>query len=198
MKPEDRRKQIVTAATKCFARQGYHATSISHIIDEAEIARGTFYLYFKSKHEIFQFILDDFIELLGSQIKMIDMKSPENPALQMRGNVERVVDAILERPELGKILFNEAVGLDEVIQERLRAFYNRLLSIIQSSVRRGISFGLVRDVDARVVSCIALGGVRELLTQIHIFKNARIGRKAIVDGLIDILFGGIGPKLMTS
>lgn len=195
MNPEDRKNQIVDAATRCFAARGYHATAISDIIDGAEIARGTFYLYFKSKHEIFQHILDDLIAHLGSQIKMIDISSKDSPAVQMRKNVERIVDAILMKPELGKILFNEAVGLDESTQERLGAFYSRLLSIIQSSIRRGISFGLVRDVDPRVASCIALGGVRELMTQIHIFQNARIGRNAIVDGLIDVLFGGIGPKL---
>lgn len=195
MNPENRKRQIVDAATECFAARGYHATSISDIIDGADIARGTFYLYFKSKHEIFQHILDDFIAHLGDQIKMIDMSGTTKPAVQMRKNVERVVDAIFMRPELGKILFNEAVGLDESTQERLGTFYSRLLSIIQSSIRRGISFGLVRDVDPRVASCIALGGVRELMTQIHIFQNARIGRDAIVDGLIDVLFGGIGPEL---
>ena len=197
MNPTERKSQIVGAAVKCFSKRGYHATSISHIIDEAGIARGTFYLYFKSKHEIFQFILDDFIEHMGSQIKMIDVSGAESPAIQMRRNVERVIDAILNRPEVGQILFNEAVGLDDETQERLRAFYEKLLSIIQSSIRRGMSFGIVRDVDPSVASCIALGGIRELLTQNAIFKNARIDRDAMIDGLIDVLFGGLGPKLLT-
>jgi AcrR family transcriptional regulator len=198
MKPEERKSQIIEAAIKCFANRGYHSTSISHIIDEASVARGTFYLYFKSKHEIFQSILDEFTEHIGSQIKTIEMSADLTPAAQMKKNVERVVDAVLQKPEVGQILFNEAVGLDEETQKRLKEFYNKLITRIQSSIQLGISFGLVRDVDPKVASCIALGGVREILTQSHIFKNANISRDAMVDGLIDVLFGGISPKLISS
>ena len=198
MKPEKRKTQIIEAAVKCFASCGYHSTSISHIIEEAGVARGTFYLYFKSKHEIFQSILDDFIEHVGSQIQTIEISGDVPPAAQMKKNVERVVDAVLQKPEVGQILFNEAVGLDEETQKRLKDFYSRLISRIQSSIELGKTFGLVRDVDPMVASCIALGGVRELLTQSNIFKNARISRDAMVDGLVDVLFGGISPKLLSS
>jgi AcrR family transcriptional regulator len=198
MKPEDRKNAIVKAAVECFAGLGYHATSISHIIESAGIARGTFYLYFKSKHEIFQFILDDFIAHLAMQIKTIDLAAAESPAVQMRGNVERVVDAILSRPELSKILFNEAVGLDETTQGRLKAFYGQLLTIIQSSIRRGMAAGLIRKVDPELAACIALGGIREIITQGHVFGNVEIKREALIEGLIDVLFGGIGPRLIAS
>ncbi len=198
MKPQERKNQIIDAAIKCFAKRGYHSTSISHIIDEAGVARGTFYLYFKSKHEIFQSILDEFIEHVGSQIQTIEISGNVPPATQMKKNVERVVDAVLQKPEVGQILFNEAVGLDEETQKRLKGFYNKLITRIQSSIELGKTFGLVRDVNPKVASCIALGGVRELLTQSNIFKNAKIGRDAMVDGLIDVLFGGISPKLLST
>jgi AcrR family transcriptional regulator len=41
------------AATRVFRDKGYHAASVNDIIDAAQIARGTFYLYFTSKREIF-------------------------------------------------------------------------------------------------------------------------------------------------
>ena len=73
MKAGKRKQAIVEAATECFARRGYHDTSISHIIDRAGIARGTFYLYFKSKHDVFRFILDAYIKHIGDQIKTIKL-----------------------------------------------------------------------------------------------------------------------------
>ena len=45
---------------------------------------------------------------------------------------------------------------------------------------------------------VVLGGVRELLTQRDVFKNARIGRDAMVDGIIDVLLGGLGPALIST
>jgi AcrR family transcriptional regulator len=198
MKPEERKGRIVEAAAACFAERGYHATQVSDIIAKAGIARGTFYLYFKSKHEIFHSILDDFIEELQDQIKTIEIGGELTPAEQMRRNVERVMDLILDRPEIGKILFNEAVGLDRVIDERLKEFYARLLDMIGASIQRGIGFGLVRKVDPRVAACIVLGGFRELLVQSAIFRNAKVGRKAMVDGLIDVLLGGLSGKPVLS
>ena len=196
MNPEDRKAAILKAATTCFAEKGYHATGVSDIIDKAGIARGTFYLYFKSKHEIFQYILDEFIEHLDRQIRIIELGGEKSAALQIRQNAELVIDAILSRPALSKIVFNEAVGLDPSTQERLRLFYQRLLDIIQSSIKRGISFGLVRKVDEQVASCIILGAVREVITQNAIFQNTRIDKGAMVDGLLDVLVGGLGSTPM--
>lgn len=195
MNPGERRTKIVESASRCFASCGYHATQISDIIKRAKIARGTFYLYFKSKHEIFDVILDDFIAHLQNQIWTIELGAGKNPSDQMRENVERVIDAILSRPEIGKILFNEAVGLDRTIDRKLKGFYGQLISIIETSISRGIPLGLVRDVHPRIAACIVMGGFRELLIQMTIFKNVKMDRGAIVDGLIDVLIGGMGGKL---
>lgn len=196
MKPLKRQNQIVEAAIKLFAKRGYHATQVSDIIDEAKIARGTFYLYFESKHKIFNFILDEFIKHFRSQIKDIELGSPVSPAEQMRGNVDRIVDSVLKRPELAKIIFNEAVGLDKKIDQRLGIFYNDLINIIESSIKRGIQFGLIRHVNTRAAACIVLGGCREILVQNAIFDNVKISKKSIVDSLIDTLLGGLSAKPM--
>ena len=194
MRPRERRAAIIEAAERCFAGRGYHDTQISDIIAEAKVARGTFYLYFKSKHEIFHTILDDFIAKLQEQILTIELGADTNPAEQMRRNVERIVDLVFARPEIGKILFNEAVGLDKVIDERLREFYDRIIDMISSSIGRGISLGLVRRVNPRLAACIVLGAFREILIQSAILRAARIDRAEIIDGLIDVLLGGLSGK----
>ena len=54
----ERRRQILDAAKAVFAEAGYHGASINAIIERAQIARGTFYLYFESKAAVFDSILD--------------------------------------------------------------------------------------------------------------------------------------------
>lgn len=196
MKPEARKAEIVDAAIRCFASKGYHATQISDIIARAGVARGTFYLYFKSKHEIFQFILNDFTKRIDEQIKVIELGAKESPAAQMRGNVERIIDVIFARPEIGRIIFNEAVGLDKVIDRRLQAFYRKLIEMIASSLKRGMGLGIVRDVDAEVAASIIMGAFREVIVQIAVFKNIRADRKLIADNLIDVIIGGLGSQPM--
>lgn len=194
MNPSERRAKIVKAAAKCFAADGYHATQVSDIIKRAGIARGTFYLYFKSKHDIFHLILDEFIKRLNDQIWTIELADGKDPIDQLRKNCERVLDAILDRTEIGKIIFNEAVGLDRVIDSRLKKFYAQLLSMIESSISRGIPLGLVRNLNPRIAACIVMGSFREILVQTAIFGNLKIDRGAMADGLIDVLMGGISPS----
>jgi len=194
MKPEERKNAISEAAAACFADRGYHATQVSDIIAKAGVARGTFYLYFKSKHDIFDTILDEFISTLQDQIRIVDLSSETSPAEQVRGNVQRVIDLMFSRPEIGRILFNEAVGLDPEIDDRLKDFYGSILGMIERSISKGMGLGIVRRVDPRVAACIILGGFREILVQVAIFKTSSVDRKIIVDSLIDVLLGGLSEK----
>ena len=194
MKAGKRKQTIVEAATECFARRGYHNTSISDIIDRAGIARGTFYLYFKSKHDVFRFILDGFIKHIGDQIKTIRLGGKVSPADQMRANVERLVDAILANSAPAKIVLNEAVGLNPEIDDKLRSFYGKLIGMIEKSLARGIALKLVRPIDPRLSATIIIGAFKEVMIQKTVFKNQRFSRRAIVDGLLDVLVGGLGGR----
>jgi AcrR family transcriptional regulator len=57
---DKRRKQLLNAATRMFARKGYWSASIADIIQAAGVARGTFYLYFRSKRDVFLAIADNY------------------------------------------------------------------------------------------------------------------------------------------
>jgi AcrR family transcriptional regulator len=194
LKAGKRKQAIVEAATECFAKRGYHDTSISDIIDRAGIARGTFYLYFKSKQDVFRFILDGFIKHIGDQIKTIKLVGKVSPADQMRANVERLVDAILGEPAPAKIVLNEAVGLNPEIDDKLRSFYGKLISMIEKSIAKGIALKLVRPIDPRLAACIVMGAFKEVMIQKTVFQQSRFSKKVIVDGLIDALIGGLGGR----
>jgi AcrR family transcriptional regulator len=57
---DKRRKQLLNAATRVFARKGYWSASIADVIQAAGVARGTFYLYFRSKRDVFLAIADNY------------------------------------------------------------------------------------------------------------------------------------------
>jgi AcrR family transcriptional regulator len=56
---QQRRAQILTAAMACFARQGYHATSMDDVVRESGLSVGAIYSYFPSKEELFLALSDD-------------------------------------------------------------------------------------------------------------------------------------------
>lgn len=54
---EDKKNKIINAAKKEFARVPIEEASIKNIVEEAEIARGSFYQYFESKEDLLKYIL---------------------------------------------------------------------------------------------------------------------------------------------
>src|SRR5271156_4187936 len=66
--PETKRAAILDAALRLFSQYGYRRTSIEDIAREAEIAKGTVYLSFKSKEEIFRALCESLIERIESAV----------------------------------------------------------------------------------------------------------------------------------
>lgn len=56
---EGRRQEILAAAQRCFARNGFHSTTIADIVKESGVCQGTFYLYFKTKNDVIAALSDD-------------------------------------------------------------------------------------------------------------------------------------------
>ena len=77
---QERRRQILAAAKAVFAEAGYHGASIHAIIERAQIARGTFYLYFESKAAVFDSILDQAMADLRARLHRIEVDAPERAA----------------------------------------------------------------------------------------------------------------------
>ena len=70
--PVDKRRQILDAAIRVFARQGFHATRVSDIADEAGVAYGLVYHYFRSKDEVLNELFVERWSLLLSAIEEAD------------------------------------------------------------------------------------------------------------------------------
>lgn len=104
--PEDKRERIVTASIEEFAEHYYHKASISRIVKNAGIAKGSFYQYFEDKKDLFKFIIEKIgerkMEYLAPEMSSIDRSdffqvvrsmyisgikfAMENPRLQEIGN----------------------------------------------------------------------------------------------------------------
>lgn len=59
LKAQDTRDKLLRTARQLFERDGYDATSVSRIVEAAEVSRGTFYLYFESKRHVFGALMDE-------------------------------------------------------------------------------------------------------------------------------------------
>lgn len=156
-----RREQILEAAGAVFAEKGYHSASISDVIVRAGIARGTFYLYFTSKHNVLEAILDGVLETLRARIQPIEV-GPEArpPNVQLFENIRRVLSFALEEPELTRLVLEHGLAPDDEVAGRVTRFWDHVAEMIESSLTQGMELGMVRDCDVKLVARASLGAIR--------------------------------------
>src|SRR6185312_15979204 len=104
--PVDKRRQILDAAIRVFARQGFHATRVSDIADEAGVAYGLVYHYFRSKDEVLNELFAERWSLLLSAIEETD-RTGETPRQKLAAVAGFIVDSYRHDPELMKVIIVE-------------------------------------------------------------------------------------------
>jgi len=162
---ETRREQLIQAALKAFGKKGYHAAQVSDIIDEANVARGTFYLYFEGKREIFADVLTRIFDEIQALIRNIPYDAFAAIPTQLLGNIRRVTNLLWNHPLYIKLVFSDAVGLDGEFDSQLRQFYEKILDYIRRGLRQGQAMGFVREGNIEVLALCLLGCMKEVFYQ---------------------------------
>ncbi|HZO80097.1 MAG TPA: helix-turn-helix domain-containing protein [Candidatus Binataceae bacterium] len=198
MERQARRAQVLRHAKRIFARKGYHRTNVADIISRARIARGTFYLYFQNKKDLFEELLAQVLTELSHRIQRLRVGPDEpDPIDQLRNNLRRVLNFVLAERELTDILLNHSVGFDRELDLRILEFYERIADAIQRSLDLGIQMSLVRTCDTRMAAYCILGGIKEVVGQIARRRPRSID--AVVEEILAFGLGGVArPELLES
>jgi AcrR family transcriptional regulator len=186
----ERRDAIVRAAERVFGKLGYHAASISEVIDAAGISRGTFYLYFDGKDALFLELIERFIGLVTGALTVVDPASAD-PASHILENVQRVVDVAFEHPELTRVVLRESRGLNEDIDEKLDRLYGFLHEMVEGALINGAKSGLIRKVHPPVVATALIGAFKEVFLRNLAPVGSLDGRKELSAELFEFGIRGL-------
>lgn len=114
MKAEERKTRILNCAKKLFSKNGYYNTQISDIINDAKIARGTVYQYFKNKEDIFVTLLENYYKEWEKTIKIksddFDIKRITGPDF-LRYRLKNTLLFFQNDHELCNIMLRMGIGL---------------------------------------------------------------------------------------
>jgi AcrR family transcriptional regulator len=187
-----RKQRLVHSAKEAFANKGYHETSISEIVRRAGIARSTFYQYFDSKLHLFESILETLLQDLHDSIKPVSLApgSP-TPLVQIKENLTRVLNFVLEERDLTRILMHQTGALDRTMLGQLDGFYSQLAGMIQRSLDLGVTMNLVRPCDTRLTAFSIIGAVKEVIFQLTSSQEPWPSTDQIGDQLLEFAMGGI-------
>ncbi|MCS7221103.1 MAG: TetR/AcrR family transcriptional regulator [Anaerolineae bacterium] len=188
---EERRTQIIQAARACFARQGYHRTTMDDIVRESGLSKGTLYWYFSSKEELFLAILDAWWRDLAQAI--------QKPASDAASTVERLtawVDALtrfiqagLDRVRLIMEFWAE-VHRSHEIERKLGQIYRERARLLADIIQQGVDRGEFRTVDPYTTAQTFLAAYDGLLLQ-QVLLPDRFSWDEVNRLVIDTLLHGL-------
>jgi len=172
MRSPDRQRQILACAKRVFAERGFHSANISHICEAAGIGRGTLYQYFTNKRAVLTAILR---ETLGRVRALMESQAASSQALIPPEKLTRsqaiafsahqlreLLEVVFADEDTLRILLREAVGLDVDVESILREIDDVAITLVEREIIRGCEAGLLRELDARAVATLVVGGVEKL------------------------------------
>ena len=154
----DKRRLLIDAAVRLFARKGYHACRVSDIAAEAGVAHGLLYHYFASKEEVLRTVVSEswgeFTEAL-QRVERQDVPARE----QLRLVVDLVLGGWRDVPDLIRVLLREFA-----VDPQLKQESDQAVASVERIVRRGQERGeFRRDLDARFAGLVVYGALEEVL-----------------------------------
>ncbi len=162
--PSDRRRQILDAAIRVFARQGFHACRVSDIAREAGVAHGLIYHYFDSKDEILNELFVERWSLLLTAIAEVDAR-PIPPREKLDAVAGFIIGSYHHDPELMKVIIVEvtraANSFGRTHLPEIRKAYDLIAKIVRDAQKQG---AFRDDVDADFASMWFYGAIEQLLS----------------------------------
>jgi TetR/AcrR family transcriptional regulator, fatty acid metabolism regulator protein len=158
----DRRRQIIDAAVRAFARRGYEACRVGDIATEAGVAYGLVYHYFHSKEEILETIFRDTWNLMLEAIAGVE-ELGEPADVQLRKVIAIVLRTWKMNSDLVRVLVREVTRTPHLQSEvtEIQQAFDTLERIVARGQEQGV---FSEELEAKLVGWSLYGALEELMT----------------------------------
>jgi AcrR family transcriptional regulator len=160
---EERRRQILDAAVRAFAKKGYHASRVSDIAEEAGVAYGLVYHYFESKDAVLESIFREMWGMMVAAINAVE-QIEESPREQLRKACAIVLRGWRDYPDVVRVLVREVARSGEQLQREVEEIAHAFAAL-QRIIERGQQQKVFRDdLSPKLAAWIVYGSLEEILT----------------------------------
>ncbi|AGW90982.1 MULTISPECIES: TetR/AcrR family transcriptional regulator [Cupriavidus] len=182
------REALLRAAEKVFGEKGYYAASISEITQEAKVAMGTFYLYFKDKEDIFRALVAHMLELVRAHLR----KHVANAASQMeaeRLGLKAFLSFVSRHKNLYRIVL-DSYSVDETIYS---SYFQVFAELYSRRLERAEEQGEIVPGDAEVRAWCLIG-ISNFLGMRYARWKRPASMEKVVDTAFDLISHGLQPR----
>jgi TetR/AcrR family transcriptional regulator, fatty acid metabolism regulator protein len=191
---EEKRRLILDAAVRVFARKGFHTCRVGDIAEEAGVAHGLLYHYFSSKDELLETVFREAWGELLAAMRAVEETGEPAPE-QLRKVCAILLRTWRDRPEVVTVLVREIARSGE-LQNRLEDV-REAFRVIERIVARGQADGTFRpELDPPLAATIVYGALEEILTA-WVLGQLPDGDEEVARAertVVDVLVGGLARE----
>ncbi|WP_248930542.1 TetR/AcrR family transcriptional regulator [Paenibacillus hamazuiensis] len=165
---EEKRDRLIAAALKLLEVQGYHNTKVSDIVQEAGVAQGTFYLYFKSKEDLFRSIAESCLGEIVSMLEREDADPCEDDGMYRM--ITDILKVYAHNRSIIRIISKHGNASNE-LHDIMDHFYFRLMTSIKNKLIRFNVYPDFTDEELEIAAYAKIGKVEAVAYQWFIIKD---------------------------
>ena len=188
---EERKEQITDAATNVFVRQGFDKARMDDIAAEANLSKGTLYLYFKSKDAIIKHLLDKLFERELSGLQ--PLKGDPRPASEKLSIfIEQLISDMQNWSRLMPIMYEFLGRLfrQSVVHKAFKKYIRSYLELITPIIQQGIDSGEFNANNAEDVA-ITIGAIFEGTILLWVYDSETIDLENHLHSGMNLLMDGL-------
>jgi AcrR family transcriptional regulator len=194
-KRDERRAQLVQAAREIFGEKGYHESTVDDITRRAGVAKGTFYLYFSEKKEVYYDLVRSFFQRIVDVAAATPVGVTNGEELYQRYAIGamKMFQTFAEHHQLARLVYRESASLDPNVEKMLHEFYQKIAHLEAENVRLGQRLGVMGNVDPMVAAYSHIGMVERTALGLLREPNAP-PPEVVVKELLKLAYFGLRPR----
>jgi TetR/AcrR family fatty acid metabolism transcriptional regulator len=190
----DKRKRILDAAVRVFAKKGFYATRVSEVAKAAGVADGTIYLYFKSKDELLVSLFEDRVERLLVFLQT-ELPSTDGAAGKLRRIIELQLGLLEGERDLAEVITVILRQSTKLMKEYAAPKFTAYLDVIARVVADGQASGELRSDLSPHLAARAIFGALDGITMTWALGKAERGGLVRASGqLAEMVLGGLAAQ----
>jgi TetR/AcrR family fatty acid metabolism transcriptional regulator len=164
MRDPDKPQQIIDAAVRVFARNGFYNSRVSDIAREAGIASGTIYLYFKTKDEILVTLFREKMAAFVSALRT-EIARERDPEAKIRRLVRLHFEVLEASPDMAEVVQVELRQGQKFFRGASAHEISAYFELIGSILHEGVAGGVFRrDLPVKVATKMLFGAMDQVTT----------------------------------
>jgi TetR/AcrR family fatty acid metabolism transcriptional regulator len=192
-KTDDKRRRILDAAVKVFARKGYFASRVADVAGAAGIADGTIYLYFRTKDDVLVSLFD---EVMAEHLTAAraELRAIRGAPARLRAIAERHLRLLGGNRDLA-VVFQVELRQSTKFMERFTASWLKdYFALLQEVIEQGQREGTIRKQLSRTLAAKAFFGALDEMVTSWVLSRKGYDLAQLAGSVVDLFLAGASAK----